>query len=276
MAKRRMFSKNVIGDESFLEMPSTAQNLYFHLGVYADDDGFISPQKICRMIGANGDDLKVLQAKGFVIPFQSGVVVMTHWRENNFIRPDRYTETIYLPEKSELSLSSNKYVVGIPNQTLIADSPTVYASSLEPHVARIPLNGKTFDSGIPKVYPGKGRLGKDRGECGTHSRIPTFQDIENYSKEVGFADQADELKKFFDYYEMSGWKTTRGNDVRSWKATLRNWFSRKPYFEKKQELRYVPLGSSVHTDSHQTILSDDEKLAYAKLVEEMELSKGVA
>lgn len=109
MANRRMFSQRITGDEKFLEMPTSAQNLYFHLGIYADDDGFVNPQKIVRMIGANPDDLKVLLAKGFVIPFETGVIVITHWKENNYIQADRYTPTIYQDEYKKLECIQNVY-----------------------------------------------------------------------------------------------------------------------------------------------------------------------
>ena len=81
MAQRRMFSKEVSESDMFLDMPSDAQLLYFHLGIQADDDGFVSPQRVMRMVGiTNKDALGLLAAKKFVIPFQDGVVVITHWR----------------------------------------------------------------------------------------------------------------------------------------------------------------------------------------------------
>ena len=109
MAQRRMFSQRIVGEEKFLEMPQSAQNLYFHLGIYADDDGFINPQKIVRMIGANPDDLKILVAKQFVIPFEAGVVVITNWKENNYIQKDRYTPTIYQNELKKLECIQDVY-----------------------------------------------------------------------------------------------------------------------------------------------------------------------
>lgn len=109
MANRRMFSQRIVGDENFLEMPSSSQNLYFHLGVYADDDGFVNPQKVMRMIGANQDDLKIIITKKFVIPFEGGVVVITNWKENNYIQSDRYTPTIYQEQFKKLDCVGNVY-----------------------------------------------------------------------------------------------------------------------------------------------------------------------
>ena len=112
-----MFSSQIVTSDDFLEMPLTSQALYFHLGMSADDDGFVSPRKILRMTGAGEDDLKVLVAKGFVIPFNSGVIVITHWKQNNYLRNDRYTPSIYKDEMNLLSSIQGVYrldTIGIP------------------------------------------------------------------------------------------------------------------------------------------------------------------
>ena len=117
MAKRRMFSQQITESDSFLDMPLSAQALYFHLGMCADDDGFVnSPKRVQRVIGANDDDLKLLIAKNFVIAFDTGVVVIKHWKINNFIRSDRYTPTVYAEEMALLYEKPNRaYSLGIPN-----------------------------------------------------------------------------------------------------------------------------------------------------------------
>lgn len=117
MAQRRMFSKRITETDLFLDMPMSAQCLYFHLNMSADDDGFIGNAKtIRRMIGASEDDLKLLLSKEFLIPFKSGVVVIKDWRIHNYIRSDRYTETVYREEKKELKVLENgRYDTGIPN-----------------------------------------------------------------------------------------------------------------------------------------------------------------
>lgn len=108
MAKKRMFSLEVVDTDLFLEMPQSTQNLYFHLGMRADDDGFVStPKKIIRTIGANEDDLKILFSKKFVIPFDSGIIVIRHWKLNNSLRKDRYTSTIYKKEMKQLVQDEN-------------------------------------------------------------------------------------------------------------------------------------------------------------------------
>jgi DnaD/phage-associated family protein len=114
MADKRMFSKTIIDSDAFLDMPLSTQTLYFHLSMRADDDGFINnPRKIQRMIGCGEDDLKLLIAKKFVLIFESGVIVIKHWRIHNYIQKDRYKETVYRKEKAMLSLKENKaYTLG--------------------------------------------------------------------------------------------------------------------------------------------------------------------
>ena len=108
MAERRMFAKTIIDSDAFLDMPTSARLLYYDLSMRADDDGFInSPKKIIRMTGASDDDLKVLIAKKFVIPFENGIVVIKHWKIHNYIAKDRYTETKYKEEKAMLQLDEN-------------------------------------------------------------------------------------------------------------------------------------------------------------------------
>lgn len=108
MAERRMFAKTIIDSDAFLDMPVTARLLYYDLSMRADDDGFVnSPKKIMRMVGASQDDLKILAAKKFIIPFESGVVVIKHWKIHNYIRKDTYNETPYKEEKALLELDEN-------------------------------------------------------------------------------------------------------------------------------------------------------------------------
>lgn len=108
MAQKRMFSNLVIGSDAFLEMPDSSQNLYFHLSMQADDDGFVDNWKsIMRMTGKKEDDLKILITKSFVIPFESGLLVIRHWKLNNYIQKDRYKETIHKEEKEQLTTDKN-------------------------------------------------------------------------------------------------------------------------------------------------------------------------
>ena len=108
MAERRMFSKTIIDSDAFLEMPLSTQALYFHLSMRADDDGFLNnARKIQRIVGASDDDLKLLLLKKFVISFDGGIIVIKHWRMNNYLRKDRYTPTVYQDELSMLKVKEN-------------------------------------------------------------------------------------------------------------------------------------------------------------------------
>ena len=109
MANRRMFSRTIIDTDIFLDMPLSTQALYFHLAMRADDEGFLANvKKIMRMVGSCEDDYKILMAKKFLIEFETGVCVITHWRIHNYIQSDRKTNTIYTFEKSRLCLDNNK------------------------------------------------------------------------------------------------------------------------------------------------------------------------
>ena len=126
MANKRMFSIDVTETDTFLEMPLTAQALYFHLAMRGDDDGFVSnPRSIMRVTGCSENDLKTLAESGYIITFRSGVIVISDWKVNNYLRGDRYKPTTFQNELSMLTETANKrYVlesdsqrstVGIPN-----------------------------------------------------------------------------------------------------------------------------------------------------------------
>ena len=205
MADKRMFSKTIVGSDAFTEMPLSTQALYFHLGMYADDDGFInSPRKIQRMVGASEDDLKLLIAKRFLIPFESGVVVIKHWKVNNLIRSDRYKPTVYSEEKAFLIEKDNKSYtlkpLGIPN-------------------------GYQTDT---QVSIGKDRLGKDRLYS---SAIPTKEEVEKYIAAKGLK----YAKDFYDYYNTSGWKTKDGQPIDNWKRAIERWNEREKKFRQTKQ-----------------------------------------
>lgn len=148
MAERRMMSKSIIKSDTFLDMPATTQNLYFHMLLDADDDGFINaPKSIMRMIGAKDDDMKVLAAKQFVIQFESGVVVIKDWKIHNYIQNDRYKPST-LPERDLLNIQKDK------TYTLKSDVSRMDTECIQPVSI-----GKDR---LGKVRLGKDRIGKDR------------------------------------------------------------------------------------------------------------------
>lgn len=108
MAEKRMFTKKITESDAFLDMPLSTQCLYFHLNMEADDDGFVNnPKKIQRVVGCSDDDFKLLIAKNFIICFETGVIVIKHWRLHNYIQKDRYKPTEYVEEKALLGVKDN-------------------------------------------------------------------------------------------------------------------------------------------------------------------------
>ncbi len=146
MAERRMFAKTIVDSDMFIDMPMSARLLYYDLAMRADDDGFVnSPKKIMRFVGASMDDMNVLIAKQFIIPFESGVVVIKHWKIHNYIQKDRYKATSYQAEKESLTLKNGTYYTD--------DLPDV--SNLDTECIQDVYSLDTQD-----------RLGKDRLELG--------------------------------------------------------------------------------------------------------------
>ena len=125
MAERRMFAKTIIDSDAFIDMPLSTQALYFHLSMRADDDGFINnAKKIQRMIGASDDDLKMLAAKRFIIPFDTGIVVIKHWKIHNYIRGDRKKDTVYPEEMSLLTEKENGAYSLKSEEPLLIEAPS--------------------------------------------------------------------------------------------------------------------------------------------------------
>ena len=108
MAERRMFAKSIVTSDLFLDMPMSARCLYFTFGMFADDDGFInSPKSIMRQIGASVDDFNILLAKKYIYSFESGVIVIKHWKVNNYLQKDRYRQTACVAELNTLEVGEN-------------------------------------------------------------------------------------------------------------------------------------------------------------------------
>ena len=208
MARKRMFDIEVVDTDLFLDMPQSTQNLYFHLGMRADDDGFVSnPKKIIKLVGANEDDLKILIAKSLIIPFESGIIVIRHWKLNNYLRKDRYIETIYKQEKSMLNEDENGvYSLGIPNdnQMLTSGQPSIEENSKE---KKSKVNNKAF---VP----------------------PTLDEIKKYITEKNLKVDGEH---FYNYFTEGKWVDSNGNKVKNWKQKLLTWNGfTKENKEKKQ------------------------------------------
>ena len=183
MARRRMFSLDIVDTDKFLDMPSSTQALYFHLGMRADDDGFISsPKRITKTVNCSEDDLKLLIAKRYLIPFESGVVVISDWKINNWIRSDRKQSTRYKYEKSLLDINNYAYVLTTKKQ------PSVNQVSTECH---------TQDS-IGKDSIGKDSIDKEPGEV-SKKKAPeeTIDSIIN-----SYTDNPELRQALIDFIEM--------------------------------------------------------------------------
>ena len=197
-----MFAKTIIDSDAFLDMPLSTQALYFHLNMRADDDGFINnAKKIQRMIGASEDDLRVLMGKNFIIPFETGIIVIKHWKIHNYIRNDRYKATVYQEEKELLREKQNKeYELCTPD-----DNQMTYQVETQ-------------------VRLGKDRLGKNNIEESSKRKQPSLEEIQTYVQEKNLSVDA---KQFYDYFTAGNWVDSKGNKVKSWKQKLLTWNSYK-------------------------------------------------
>ena len=204
MARRRMFNLDVVDTDIFLDLPSSSQALYFHLGMRADDDGFVSsPKRITATVSCSADDMKLLIAKGFIIPFASGVCVLTDWNINNYIQKDRYKPTLYLEEKSRLQASET-------GAYKLTDTPWIQnVSSLDTQVRL----------GKDSIEQDSINISADKPQKRTRFVKPSVEEIEAYCRERGSSVDA---QRFFDFYESKGWRIGK-NPMKDWKAAVRNW-----------------------------------------------------
>lgn len=153
-----MFAKQIVDSDAFLDMPLSAQALYFHLAMRADDDGFINnPKKIQRMIGGSDDDLRLLILKRFILTFDSGVIVIKHWRIHNYIRSDRHKETLYRDEMSELVVDDrNAYTekshLGIPSD-IPSGNQVTYQMDAQVRLGKVSIdkNNNILSSSVKEI-----------------------------------------------------------------------------------------------------------------------------
>lgn len=222
MAERRMFAKTIIDSDAFLDMPLSTQTLYFHLSMRADDDGFINnPKKIQRMIGASDDDLKLLIAKSFIIPFESGIVVIKHWKIHNYIQSDRYKPTVYQEEKTYLETKENRAYTLLAPEENQSDTECIH-------------DGYSSDT---QVSIGKTRLEEIRGEgCTSNELPPPSQPVKQVKHKYGeYANvlltdtELEKLQAEIPNYEtyierLSSYIASKDIKYKSHYATIRNWY----------------------------------------------------
>lgn len=228
MAERRMFAKTIIDSDAFLDMPTTSQLLYFHLSMRADDDGFVNkPKSVMRMVGCKDDDLKLLFVKKFLIPFDSGVVVIKHWKIHNYIRKDTYTETKYKEEKASLEMDENN------SYRLASDSP-------------LRLRDESVTSPSTQDRLGKESIGKESIIMGDSDESaqkkttkfipPSVEEVADYCFERG---NTVNPETFVDFYSAKGWMLGK-NKMKDWKAAVRTWERKeKEQPNRPQKSNYV-------------------------------------
>ncbi|BCA86672.1 hypothetical protein EsVE80_21950 [Enterococcus saigonensis] len=259
MAERRMFAKTIIDSDAFLDMPLSSQALYFHLSMRADDEGFINnPKKIQRMIGSSDDDLRILMAKNFILAFESGVIVIKHWKIHNYIRNDRFKPTMYQDEKALLSEKDNKSYsldgVGIPN-----DNQLTYQMDTQVRLGKDRL-GKDRDRKdiTPSEEPPKAK--PVRHKYGEYKNVLlTDQDMEKLQTEFP-SDWQDRIERLSSYIASTG-KTYKNH-----LATIRNW-ARK---DKAQQAYGQPVKREEmpNWDAQTTASSPSRKAEIEKMMEE--------
>ena len=219
MAERRMFAKKIIDSDAFLDMPLSTQSLYFHLSMRADDEGFINnPKRIQRMIGASDDDCKLLIAKGFILVFETGVIVIKHWKIHNYIQKDRFKPTICSEEKKE--------IVTEEDGTYTQCTRNGYALDTQVSIGKVSI-GKVNNieslKGVEKIPPDieiekEKDIDKDK-KPPKRFTAPTLEDVKAYCEE---RKNNVDAERFIDYYTANGWKVGK-NPMKDWKAAVRSW-----------------------------------------------------
>ena len=215
MAQRRMFSNTITDSDLFMDMPKSAQLLYFHLNMHADDDGFVGNTKsIMRMTGSSDDDLKILLAKQYLIPFENGVTVIKDWHIHNYIRSDRKHPTKYTSELKQLELNEDASYSKLPIGSQVS-------ANCQPNDGHLVGNCHT------EVRLGKDSIGKDsiNNKGGKSSRFipPTVEEVREYCLERGNNVDA---QCFVDFYSSKGWYVGKSK-MKDWKASVRTWEKRR-------------------------------------------------
>ena len=209
MAKKRMFNVDIVGSDAFLDLPHTAQALYFQLGMRADDDGFVgNPKTIQRIAGTKASDLELLVKKRFLLQFPSGVVVIKHWKINNDIKKDRYAPTVYTDEFQMLSTKENKaYTERNVNVSNLDTERGQNVSALDTQYS-IDKNSKDKDSIVLCKHA-----------HGFFSNVfLTDEEMKKLSSEIPNID---------DYIErLSNYLANNKKEYKSHCATIRNWYRR--------------------------------------------------
>lgn len=201
-----MLTKYVTDNDSFMELSASAQALYLHLNMSADDDGFNNQVTLCMFKAhASVNDLQSLLERRYIYQFENGVIVIKHWRMANALRKDRYTPTIFQEEMRQLGIKENGSYTMLGNQT---------ATKWQPNGNQTATQDK-----LSKVNISKDNNDVDASATTKRFKKPTLEEIKQYCDEKHCAI---DTQRFYDYYESNGWKVGK-NPMKDWKATVRNW-----------------------------------------------------
>ena len=244
MAKRRMISTDVVSTDAFLGMSLRARELYLHINLEADDDGFISSAlKVTRMVGASKKHLSELVDKGYLIAFEGGLHLVTHWLLNNQIRKARYVPTIYQKEKALVTTKGKVY-------RLLTEEELAKKAAEEEHIG-VQMDAKkdavldpkgvqaddALDAQISKDKDSteKERLEQKRQDEGDNVKtspsliIPSEKELLEYAESIGYQDFNPE--KFLTYYGSRNWKLPGGMPVTDWRMQVDSWKAREGDFK---------------------------------------------
>lgn len=242
MAEKRMFTQKIIDSDAFLDMPLSAQALYFHLNMRADDDGFINnPKRIQRTVGASEDDLKLLIVKRFVICFENGVIVIKHWRMHNTLRKDRYSPTQYQEQFASLCVKENNaYTEKLGNQLATSRQPNGNLSATQYSIDKISIDKISIDnienSETEKIKNQK----KIRHKYGEYKNVfLSDEDFEKLKSEFP-SDYEERIEKLSCYMESTG------KSYKNHLATIRNWARKENNNKKEPTEKKEPL---IRTDN---------------------------
>lgn len=204
MAERRMITRKVTDDDNFISLSSSAQALYLHLSMAADDDGFCNQVAVSMFRAhASTQDLKALLEKRYLYQFDNGVIVIKHWRMANALRKDRYTPTTFREELAKLRIKENgAYTLGEDGR---------------PVAEWLPDGCQTVAGRLPQI-----RSDQDRSDQDSDFIPPTVEEVAAYAKEKGLRMDA---ASFVDYNAAKGWKVGNG-PMKDWRAAARGWARR--------------------------------------------------
>ena len=227
MAQKRMFAQAVVLSDDFLDMPASTRCLYFSLGMVADDDGFVNnPRSIMRQCGGTNDDMQILLSKKYVHLFQSGVIVILHWKANNYLRKDRYVPSkcaerslVFETENSIYSLTDGR-PIGLPTGI-----PTGLPTGIRSKEKNSEEKSRVEFEGEADKPPKRKRF-----------TPPTLDEVKAYCTERR---NSVDPERFVDFYTTNGWTQGRGKPIKDWRACVRTW-------EKSERAEQEKEGTSAY------------------------------